>query len=241
MSMMQLTGATKDFGGLKAVDEVSFDVGAGEILGLIGPNGAGKTTVFNLITGFIVPDSGEILYEGNSLVGLKPHDICKLGITRSFQIVKDFSEMTVLENVMVGAFRLTKNSKRARKEAQDILDSQGLIHLKDRRASLLTISDRKRLEISRALATQPRLLLLDEPMGGMNPTEVNNMMGLIRKIQERGITVVIIEHVMKAMMSISNRIIVLNSGRKIAEGTPDEVSQNREVLKAYLGEDYLAT
>jgi branched-chain amino acid transport system ATP-binding protein len=241
MSMMQITGATKDFGGLKAVDEVSFDVGAGEIVGLIGPNGAGKTTVFNLITGFIVPDSGEILYEGNSLVGLKPHDICKLGITRSFQIVKDFSEMTVLENVMVGAFRLTKNSKRARKEAHDILDSQGLIHLKDRRASLLTISDRKRLEISRALATKPRLLLLDEPMGGMNPTEVNNMMGLIRKIQERGIAVVIIEHVMKAMMSISHRIIVLNSGRKIAEGTPGEVSQNREVLKAYLGEDYLAT
>jgi branched-chain amino acid transport system ATP-binding protein len=228
----------KNFGGLKALENVSFEVQEGKILGLIGPNGAGKTTVFNLITGFLRPDKGDIIFGGRSILGLKPHDVCKLGLTRSFQIVKPFSGLTVLENVMVGAFHLTKNPNIARKEALTILEFLQLSHLRDMKAGSLTLSDRKRIEIARALATKPKLLLLDEPMGGMNSTEVETMLREIEKVREGGITLIIIEHVMKAVMSISDRIAVLNYGQKIVEGTPKEVSGNRDVIKAYLGEEY---
>ena len=238
MQILKLMEVEKNFGGLKALENVSFEVQEGKILGLIGPNGAGKTTVFNLITGFLRPDKGDIIFGGRSILGLKPHDVCKLGLTRSFQIVKPFSGLTVLENVMVGAFHLTKNPNIARKEALTILEFLQLSHLREMKAGSLTLSDRKRIEIARALATKPKLLLLDEPMGGMNSTEVETMLREIEKVREGGITLIIIEHVMKAVMSISDRIAVLNYGQKIVEGTPKEVSGNRDVIKAYLGEEY---
>jgi branched-chain amino acid transport system ATP-binding protein len=238
MAIFKMIDVTKNFGGLKAVSKVSLEVKREEILGLIGPNGAGKTTVFNLVTGFFYPDNGDIIFDNHSILGLKPHDVCKLGITRSFQIVKPFSGLTVLENVMIGAFHLTKNPNIARREALAVLESLQLAHLSEMKAGSLTLSDRKRIEIARALATRPKLLLLDEPMGGMNAAEVESMVGEIQKIRKGGITLVIIEHVMRAVMSISDRIVVLNHGEKIAEGTPKEVSKNRDVITAYLGEEY---
>jgi branched-chain amino acid transport system ATP-binding protein len=239
MAFLQLKGVTKTFGGLEAVANLDLEVKGGEILGLIGPNGAGKTTVFNLITGVFLPDSGDILFEGLALQGLKPHQVCRLGVTRTFQLVKPFAGLTVLENVMVGSFYGTKDLNSARKDALEILDFLALAHLRDIKAGSLTISDRKHLEIARALATRPRLLLLDEPMGGMNPTEVDDMMKQIQKVRDDGITIFIIEHVMKAIMAISDRVAVLHHGRKIAEGIPHEVSRTEEVITAYLGEEYL--
>jgi branched-chain amino acid transport system ATP-binding protein len=241
MSLIRLNGVTKKFGGLKAVSRLGFEVGKGEIVGLIGPNGAGKTTVFNLITGFLRPDQGGIDFDGNSLLGLKPHEVCQLGITRTFQIVKPFAGLTVLENVMIGVFHLTKNAGIAKKGAIETLDFLNLTHLKDKKAGSLTISNRKQLEIARALAIQPKLLLLDEPMGGMNPIEAENMVWDIKKVRESGITIIIIEHVMKAIMSLSDRIVVLHHGEKITEGTPQEVTKNQDVIAAYLGEDYLVS
>jgi branched-chain amino acid transport system ATP-binding protein len=241
MSILKLVDVTKSFGGLKAVRNLSLEVNEGDILGLIGPNGAGKTTVFNLITGFLQPENGEIIFDGHSLLELKPHAICKLGITRSFQIAKPFSALTVLQSVMVGAFHLTKEADHAKTEALKILDSLRLTHLVDMKTRSLTLSDRKRVEIARAIATQPKLLLLDEAMAGMNLIEVEDMLSDIRKIHENGITLVVIEHVMKAVMSLSGRVIVLNHGEKIAEGTPEEVSNNQDVIKAYLGEEYLVS
>lgn len=241
MPALKLFNITKNFAGLKAVCKVSLEMDEDDIFGLIGPNGSGKTTVFNLITGFLNPDDGEIIFNGRSILGLKPHDICKRGITRTFQIVKPFSDLTVVENVMIGAFHLTKKPNSARKEALKVLDFLKLSHLRGMKASLLTISDRKRLEIARAIAIKPKLLLLDEPMGGMNPTEVENMLGEIKRIHDSGIGLLIIEHVMKAVMSISDRVAVLNHGEKIMEGTPKEVSKNQDVIKAYLGEEYVAS
>jgi branched-chain amino acid transport system ATP-binding protein len=241
MSFLQLIDVTKNFGGLRAVGSLRLDVRKGEILGLIGPNGAGKTTVFNLITGFFRPDQGDIRFDGGSLIGLKPHDVSKLGVTRTFQLVKPFAGLTVLENVMVGAFHMTKSRGIARKEALRILDFLTLSHLRKMKAGALTISDRKHLEIARALATQPKLLLLDEPMAGMNPTEVELMIGQIQRIREEGTAIFIIEHVMKAIMSISDRIVVLHHGEKIAEGTPKEISTNQDVITAYLGDESLVS
>jgi branched-chain amino acid transport system ATP-binding protein len=241
MALLQLVGTVKTFGGLQAVDHLNMDVKKGEILGLIGPNGAGKTTVFNLITGFLQPNKGDILFNGSSVLGLKPHDICELGITRTFQIVKPFAGLTVLENVMVGSFHLTKNSMRARKEAVEILNFLKIDHLRNIKSGTLTIYDRKRLEIARALAVKPKLLLLDEPMAGVSPAEANNMLVQVQKVRDGGISLLIIEHVMKVVMSISDRIVVLNHGQKIAEGSPEEVSTNPDVIAAYLGEEYLAS
>jgi branched-chain amino acid transport system ATP-binding protein len=223
------------------VGSLELEVKRGEILGLIGPNGAGKTTVFNLITGFFRPDQGEIRFDDRSLIGLKPHDVSKMGVTRTFQLVKPFAGLTVLENVMVGAFHMTKVRGIAKKEALRILDFLELGHLRRIKAGALTISDRKHLEIARALATKPKILLLDEPMAGMNPTEVDLMMGQIQRIREEGRAIFIIEHVMKAIMAISDRIVVLHHGEKIAEGTPKEVSTNRDVITAYLGEESLVS
>jgi branched-chain amino acid transport system ATP-binding protein len=237
MSFLQLFSVTKNFGGLRAVGSLALEVKKGEILGLIGPNGAGKTTVFNLITGFSRPDEGDIRFDDTSLIGFKPHDVSKLGVTRTFQLVKPFAGLTVLENVMVGAFRKTRDRVLARKEALRILDFLELGHLGKMKAGALTISDRKHLEIARALATRPKILLLDEPMAGMNPTEVDLMMGQIQRIREEGAAIFIIEHVMKAIMAISDRIVVLHHGEKIAEGTPKEVSSNQDVITAYLGEE----
>lgn len=241
MPLLKLVEVSRHFGGLKAVSQLALEVKESEIVSLIGPNGAGKTTIFNLITRFLQPDNGDILFGGKSILGLKPHDVCELGITRTFQIVKPFAGLTVLENVMVGSFRLTKTPMHARKEALRILDFLELGHLRNVKASSLTIADRRHLEIARAIATKPQLLLLDEPVAGMNPTEVDQMITQIQKVRDSGITILIIEHVMKVVMSISDRIAVIHHGEKITEGTPKEVSGNRSVIAAYLGEEYLVS
>ena len=231
----------KHFGGLVAVRDVSFQIQKGEILGLIGPNGAGKTTIFNLITGFIPPDSGRVVFQGESITGLRlPHQACLKHIGRTFQVVRPFKDMTVLENAMVGAFARVQNAEEARKLALEMLAFIGLAKHRDLLASSLTIADRKRLELGRALATQPELLLLDEVVAGLNPKETGEIIGIIKKISNQGITIFMIAHVMKAVMALSHRIIVLHHGEKIAEGTPLEISRDKRVIEAYLGEEYLA-
>jgi branched-chain amino acid transport system permease protein len=231
----------KRFGGLVAVKDISFSIQKGEILGLIGPNGAGKTTIFNLITGFLPPDSGKIEFKGERITGLKPpHQVCLKSIGRTFQLVKPFKDMTVVENVMVGAFARIKKAEEARHEAMEILDFIGLSGHRDSLASSLTIADRKRLELGRALATRPELLLLDEVVAGLNPRETVEIIGIIKAISNRGITLLMIEHVMKAVMTLSHRIIVVHHGEKIAEGVPAEISKEKRVIDAYLGDEYLA-
>ena len=231
----------KHFGGLAAVKDVSFEIRKGEILGLIGPNGAGKTTIFNLITGFLSADSGKIEFKGEAITGVKPpHKVCIKHIGRTFQLVRPFNNMTVLENVMVGAFSRVKRAREAREEATKVLDFIGLLGHSHSLASGLTIADRKKLELGRALATRPELLLLDEVVAGLNPKETEGIIGIIKAISNQGITLFIIEHVMKAIMTLSHRIIVLHHGEKIAEGTPAEISRDKRVIDAYLGEEYLA-
>jgi branched-chain amino acid transport system ATP-binding protein len=236
--ILEVKGLTKNFGGLMAVKDINFYVQRGEILGLIGPNGAGKTTIFNMIGGFFKPTKGTVYFKGIDITNLSPPKICKLGITRTFQLVKPLYQLTVLENVMVGAFVRVRDPMEAKKRAIKILEFTGQIDKKDMRAANLSHGDRKKLEISKALATQPELLLLDECMAGLNPHEVSDAIEIIKRIRESGVTLIVIEHVMKAIMSISDRIIVLNHGEKIMEGTPDQVAVNPEVIKAYLGEGY---
>ena len=232
---------SKHFGGLVAVRDVSFDVPKGKIIGLIGPNGAGKTTIFNLVTGFMPPDSGEVRFQGETITALSPpHQICMKRIGRTFQVVKPFRGMTVLENTMVGAFARLQNAREARKLALEILSFIGLSKHQSSPASSLTIADRKRLELGRALATQPDLLLLDEVVAGLNPKETEEIIGMIKKISNQGITILMIAHVMKAVMALSDRVVVLHHGEKIAEGTPLEISRDKRVIEAYLGEEYLA-
>jgi branched-chain amino acid transport system ATP-binding protein len=236
--MLEVRNLTKYFGGLGAVKNLSFEVEKGKIFGLIGPNGSGKTTVFNLINGFYSPTSGGILFKGESITGFKPNVICRKGIARTFQVVKPLSRMTVLENVMASAFCRVNSLNEARKEAIKGLEFCGLIHRKDYLAKSLTIGDRKRLEISRALATRPELILLDETAAGLNPTELDQAIALIKKIRDQGITILIVEHIMKVIMSISDRIHAINYGQTITEGTPQEVANNQAVIEAYLGEAY---
>lgn len=236
--LLEVNGLTKQFSGLMAVKDVDFCVRTGEILGLIGPNGAGKTTLFNLISGFLKPTKGKISFKGKDIKGVTPPGVCRRGITRTFQIVKPLPQLTVLENVMVGAFSKISDAKEAKKLALDTLEFTGQIQYKDSLGSSLTLGMRKRLEVSRALATQPDLLLLDECMAGLNPKEIAEAVQLIMQIRERGITLVVIEHVMKAIMSISDRIVVINYGEKIMEGMPEEVCKDQGVIQAYLGADY---
>ena len=237
--LLEVKGLTKNFAGLTAVKEVDFHVKKGEILGLIGPNGAGKTTLFNMVSGFLNPTKGNVFLNGKDITGVSPPKICHLGVTRTFQIVKPLSQLTVLENVMVGAFSKIADTEETRREAIKILEFTGQLHQKDLKASSLPLGVRKRLEISRALGTRPELLLLDECMAGLNPHEISDAIELIGKIKKSGITLIVIEHVMKAIMAISDRIVVINHGEKIMEGTPEEVANNQEVIKAYLGEDYV--
>jgi len=236
--LLEVNGLTKRFGGLTAVDSLSFNVSAGETVGIIGPNGAGKTTVFNLITGFHRPTSGEVVFEGANLVGRKPHEIALAGVGRTFQVVKPLRGLSVFENILVGAFARTGDRVEARRIAQDIIEFTDLVAQREALADGLPIGLRKRLELARSLATGPKLILLDEVMSGLNPTESTEAVELIRRLRdERGISAVAgVEHVMQVVMSISDRVIVLNHGRKIAEGTPEEVAVDREVITAYLGE-----
>jgi len=235
MPLLTVTDLTKDFGGLRAVSHLSFDAEPGEILGLIGPNGAGKTTVFNLVTGFLRPTAGRILLAGRSVVGLRPHAITRRGIARTFQVVKPFPKLSVRENVTLAAFCHEAARRRAETLAAQVLERVGLQDKLDSRAADLTLGEQKRLEIARALATDPRLLLLDEPMGGLNPREVNAACALVEQIRADGVSVILVEHVMKAIMRISNRIVVIHHGEKIADGPPERVVNDPGVIAAYLG------
>ena len=237
---LEIHGVTKRFGGLTATDNVSFAVNEGEIVSVIGPNGAGKSTLFNCITGYYRPNAGRILFRGEDITRFSAHRICKLGIARTFQIVQVISDMTALENVMTGAYLRTYNRRLVREKAEEILRFTGLHERMGALAPDLTIADKKRLEVSMALATQPTLLMLDEAMAGLTTVELREMMALLRKVRDRGVTMIIVEHVMEAVMELSDRVVVINSGKKIVEGTPAEVVRNPEVIQAYLGERYHA-
>jgi branched-chain amino acid transport system ATP-binding protein len=230
-----IKGLNKRFGGLRAVQDVSFTVKENETLALIGPNGAGKTTSFHLITGFHRPDAGSVLAYGREIVGLKPHDICAHGLARTFQVAKPFGAMTVLDNVMTGAFLRDKNTAVARDKAREAIEFVGLSAREQTAAKDLTTIDQRRLEMARALATEPRLLLLDEVMAGLNPSEIDQAVALVGKLSQRGLTIVIVEHVMRAIMAVARHIVVLDHGQRIAEGSPKEIVENPEVIRAYLG------
>ncbi|HZE52324.1 MAG TPA: ABC transporter ATP-binding protein [Bradyrhizobium sp.] len=230
-----IRGLSKRFGGLRAVQDVSFAVKENETVALIGPNGAGKTTSFNLITGFQRPDAGSVMAYGREIVGLKPHDVCAHGLARTFQVAKPFGAMTVLNNVMTGAFLRNKNTAVAREKAREAIEFVGLSAKEQTAAKDLTTIDQRRLEMARALATEPKLLLLDEVMAGLNPAEIDQAVALVGRLSQRGLTIVIVEHVMRAIMAVARHIVVLDHGQKIAEGTPKEIVENPEVIRAYLG------
>ncbi len=240
MALLEVNNLTKRFGGLVANDNVSLSVNEGEIVGLIGPNGAGKTTLFNCIAGVHNPEGGNIRFQGKDITNYAPDQACQAGIARTFQIVRVFKDMTVLDNVMVGAYLRTGSNAQVRKRAMEVLQFTGLYPKKDMPASALTISDKKRLELSRALATSPKLLMLDEAMAGLNPTECQQAVEIIRTINREGVTILMVEHVMEILMPISQRVVVLDYGKKIDEDVPEKVSKNPEVIKAYLGDKYVA-
>jgi branched-chain amino acid transport system ATP-binding protein len=239
MKVLEGLGVTKYFGGLAAVFDVNFHVDEGEVFGLIGPNGAGKTTLFNLISAALTPKSGVIKFKDQNITGLKPYQICRLGVARTFQTVKIFANMSVLDNVILGALFGASTrifAAEAERQATALLEFVGLSALSAAPAKDLTLANQKRLEVAGALATQPELLLLDEIMAGLNATEVAQAMELVKKIRNKGITIIMIEHVMKAIMSVCDRIMVLHHGQKIAEGTPQEVATSETVITVYLGE-----
>ncbi len=240
MKFLEVEKLKKTFGGLVAVQNFDMTLEKGEIVGLIGPNGAGKTTVFNIVAGFYQPDAGHVRFEGKDLVGMKPYQVCALGVARTFQVTKPFVNNTVLENVMVGAFSRTAHAPEARKKALEVLDFLGFQDHKDVLGHELTTADHKRLELARALATQPRLLLLDESMAGLNPTEKMHLLELLRRVRDQGITLLVVEHDMKAVMSLCERIIMLHRGEKLVEGAPQQVANNPQAIAAYLGEEYAA-
>ena len=237
--MLTLERVTKRFGGLTAVRDVSLDVRRGDLLGIIGPNGAGKTTLFNVIAGYYRADGGRVVFEGRDVGGRPPHVICRLGLTRTFQLVKPFGNLSVADNVMIGALTRLGSVRAARLEAERVVETCGLATHAGARARALPIGLRKRLEVARALATRPRLLLLDEVMAGLTSSELAGIVELIRRLHADGLTLIVIEHIMAAMMRLAERIVVLHHGEAIAEGTPGEVTRDRRVIDAYLGEEFV--
>ena len=241
MILLEVDKLSKAFGGIQAIRQVSFTLEQSEILGLIGPNGSGKSTLFNLITGLIQPDAGKVMFNNRDITGLPPHKICQSGIARTFQLVRPFNRLSPLQNVMVGrayGSQPAHNTKQARIEAEQILANLGLANKKVRVAETLGMVDRKRLEIARALATRPNLLLLDEMLSGLNPVETEEAIRVIKGIRDSGITLIIVEHVMKVIMGISDRVVVLKAGEKIADGPPQQVGKDSQVIQAYLGKEY---
>jgi branched-chain amino acid transport system ATP-binding protein len=233
--MLEVRGLSKSFGGLKAVDDASLDVRQGEIVGLIGPNGAGKTTLFAAIAGFHRPDAGRVALQGRDITGLQPHRICAAGMVRTFQITQPFAKISVRDNIMVGAYFATADRTAARRKSEAVAAQVGMQDQLDQMGADLTVAGRKRLELARALATGPRLLLLDEVMAGLNPAEIVDIVEVIKGIRASGVTVLLIEHVMQAVTSLAERVYVLNQGKMIAEGTPAEIANNAQVVEAYLG------
>jgi len=241
MNILEINNLVKDFGGLRAVDTLSLSIKQGEILGMIGPNGAGKSTAFNCIAGVYAPTKGDIFFTGKKINGVKPWNLCKNGLARTFQIVKPFKSKSVLYNVMVGSFTKTDKASIAEEKALKVLQFLNFEDKKNERAGNLTIADRKRLEIARALATEPKLLLFDEVMAGLRPNEVDEMVKIIKNLRSQGITIFVIEHIMRAIMALSDRIVVIHFGKKIAEGPPQEVASDENVIKAYLGDEYVVS
>ena len=233
--MLEVKSLTKRFGGLIAVSEVDLEVAKGEIVSLIGPNGAGKTTLFAIIAGFLKPNEGEVILNNTSITNLKPHKICKQGMVRTFQITQPFATLNTLENIMIGAYANTSNKSLAKSNAERVAEIVGMTSLLYQTADGLTVAARKRLELARALATDPQLLLLDEVMAGLNPTEIDEIVDVIKGIRDTGVTIFLIEHVMKAVVNLSDRTYVLNDGKLIAHGTPNSIASDSAVIEAYLG------
>jgi branched-chain amino acid transport system ATP-binding protein len=240
MAILEVSNLVKRFGGLVAVHDLDMTVNEGETLGLIGPNGAGKTTLFNMIAGYYRPDKGQVIFQDDDITGLKPYEVCRRGIGRTFQTTKPFLDISILENAVIGGFMQAHSTAEARKAAQDALDMLELGDRADTLGNALTVPDRKRLEIARALATGAKLLLLDEPMAGLTPSEKVHVSELLRKINGQGITLVIVEHDMKVVMTLCSRIMLMDRGEKLVEGSPQEVSSDPRAITAYLGEEYTA-